>query len=199
VTDAYSPAEFIPWGKRFAAWLVDIVMFWFGFLVFLLAWALVDGRVSLHDGEFILPILVFTFIWEVGWIAANSAKPGQSLVSMRVRSIDGSRVSVQQALIRWALHTVAFVLFFYHGIGLILALVSAVTIAATPRRQALHDLAAGTVAVTPEAMQRANTLGAPPPTPISASSMGATPAWLARFRPSAGRRSDQDEPRGPFL
>jgi uncharacterized RDD family membrane protein YckC len=180
VSDAFSADQYLPWQRRLAAWIVDSVVFWIAFLPFLLVVTLFVGDLHLEGREFLPYVAAFSLIWEVGWIAGpSSAKPGQRMVDVRIRSVAGGRVPLQRAVIRWAVHSGPFLVV---QLGFAAAFVSLMTISLTPRRQALHDLAARTVAVSPAAAGRA--------------ALEALPATDPRTAPTPDPAEGN---RGPFL
>lgn len=179
------------WLRRLVAWLLDSAIFAVSVFTLLVGIAMAnDGEIHLEGGAMLLGLVAASLLWELFWVAGPArSKPGHRLAGMRVLGVDGARVPTSRAALRWLVRSLNVPL------GGLPALASAFTIAASPRRQAVHDLVAGTVLLRARALEaRANR------------SMGA--ARDHDQAPSAPheRRSpvtlDDEEPaapRGPFL
>lgn len=191
MVDMFWQQEFASWGRRFGAWILDFVIFLVAFSVVLFIVALaVGGELSGEGAEVLVPIVAFSLLWEVAWISGASGKPGQRLCGFRIRQMDGAKLPVGRAVVRWAVRSANYVF------GGLEAVASAITIAATPRKQSVHDLVASSVAVVPSAVARweagmASMAGAQTPhagVPASPFSEG-----------PVDRDDDSGPQRGPFL
>ena len=158
-THPFEPAELASWPTRLAAWAIDGIAFGVVFVAGALMVAVQgDGEASFRSGEdgFALGIWYFAaaVAWDIAWIAGPPrGKPGQRAMGLRVVRANGSRVGLRHAAVRGVVRALSVPLSFIPGTGLLI-LASAATIAATPRRQAVHDLAAGTVCVSSAAVDR---------------------------------------------
>lgn len=93
-----------------------------------------------HIKDFIFAVTALVVsIGYLAYFAASplQATPGKAVLRLRITSLDGKAVSIRQALTR---ESIRFVLSMVLILGLVL-------IPFTPRRQALHDLAAQTYVV----------------------------------------------------
>jgi uncharacterized RDD family membrane protein YckC len=193
MTDAFTADEYASWGRRFTAWILDSIIFVIAFSIALVAFAAVNGgEVHAEGAGFFLPMAAFSFLWDVGWIAGPSgAKPGHRLLGLRIRALDGSRVGVKLAAVRWLVRSTNYVFVGLEALG------SAVTIAATPRHQALHDLVASCVAVRREAVER---IGGPLGQ-VPGSIQAQTTSVASTSTPHGPFQADDEpsRPQGPFL
>ncbi|MCW2949009.1 MAG: domain containing protein [Thermoleophilia bacterium] len=166
--------EYANWGQRFGGSLLDNVLIALASCAVLgmaaLIWLGVDSeglhsaidsaRDSRNDQEadsevvialvsFIVFAVVSNIAWDVLWVRSRGmGKPGQRIAGFRVANADGSRVTTGRAFGRMAARLVYNVPY----IGFFLCIATAVTIGASQRRQALHDMLAGTVCVKTSAL-----------------------------------------------
>lgn len=181
--DAFTAGDYVPIGRRVMAFLLDVAM-----LVIIAFTAVIvvafanDGELHLDGSDMVMAWLVIGAVWEMLWIAGPArGKPGQLLAGFRVVRRDGSRVPIGRAVIRWAVRVTTLVLF---PIGPFAQLV---TIAASQRRQAIHDLFADTVCVERSALEQARSVQH-----IPTAAERATPV-------AAPRDSEATRHQGPFL
>lgn len=93
---------------------------------------------------------LFELAWDVAWTSSRvQGKPGQRACGFRVTDVAGRRLGIGRAAGRGAAKFVGLV----PVIGRYAGLASAVTIGLTPRKQAVHDLIAGTACITGDALQ----------------------------------------------
>ncbi|MCW2927560.1 MAG: rdd domain containing protein [Thermoleophilia bacterium] len=189
VIDPTSPAP-ASWIRRFVAYLLDLAIgsvAWFASLV-VLALVAGDGEVHLDGSGFALSILGIYLVWELLWLVGPAdAKPGQLMLGMRVVTTSGGAVGIGRVFGRSLVKAAGLL------IGILLV-VSAITIATTSRRQALHDLIAGTMVVHPRG-----------PKPEVQQPGVATATSLAPVTPSppttppAPPHPEEERHRGPFM
>ena len=143
--------------KRYAASVIDGLLF---FVVMLVVMLVVGGLFGLGLstlgsematgtlaplmvlGIYVVPIVLqaFYFVWMHA--SASQATLGKLAVGIKVTDLDGNPIGTGQSLGRWAGY------FFFHLLSCgIASLVSAFTTGLTGRKQALHDMAAGTLVV----------------------------------------------------
>lgn len=179
-TGPFRREEFAGPARRLVALALDTLFYVGSLLAAVTLVALANGGSLSLDEEMFLLLFGWSLIWETLWVSAPTrGKPGQRIAGFRVARLDGSRVSLRRAALRWAARVAA-----WPTIGF-LAVVSAVLIARTGRRQGFHDLVASTVCVRPAALER---LASP-----QFAGMAGSEAVPAAREPSAGRH------RGPFL
>ena len=124
--------------RRLSAALLDLIV---AYLIAIPLLVLAAGFVGPETAQrFLFPAIVLYVLLYL-WAGARRATPGKSVFRIVVSTREGGKPSMLQALGR------SVVLVATLGLGLVLA-------AFTPRKQALHDLAAGTLVVrrgaTPE-------------------------------------------------
>ncbi len=182
-TDAFTADDYAPFGRRVVAFLIDVPMLAVVTFVVFIAMAIANGgELDLEEFGMLFTWLATGVAWEVLWIAGPArGKPGQLLAGFRVVGLDGTRVPVARAVIRWAVRVTTFVLFPF---GLI---AQVVTIAASQRNQAVHDVFAGTVCVERAALEQVRSVQH-----IPTAAERATPV-------AAARDSDATRHQGPFL
>lgn len=186
---AFREDEFAGLGRRIAAFLLDTTWYVLSFVaVFLLLAATVGGgEFEVEGAGAFLLTFGWSFLWEVAWIASPMrGKPGQRMAGFRVVRPDGSRVSLARAAVRWATRMLAWL-----TVGVTLV-VSAALVAATGRRQALHDLVAQTVCVRSGAIRRIRE-------PQFAGSLQQEPGRAAPARPLGRAPGDEHRHTGPFV
>ena len=143
---------------RFFAYFLDsivIAILYVVLLIFLaggLAAAGAFGTGSSSGGSALLLIIVVTtafsylyFVWTwVNW----RATPGQRLLNlMVVRAEDGGAVTYRRATVRWAVLTLPVISLILFFITWAWPIVIAISVAASSRKQGIHDLAAKTFVV----------------------------------------------------
>ncbi len=132
------PAEVV--GRRIGAALIDIVLIFVLFI--LLGLALGEGEasdgnasVTLEDGEFVLFLtlmLLYYFATEAAW----GRTLGKRLLGLKVLRVDGSPAGAGAVAGRTVLRLIDMLPAFY--------LLGFIVLLATPRKQRIGDLAAGT-------------------------------------------------------
>ena len=181
--DAFTAGDYAHFGRRVVAFLIDVVLLTVVTMVVLTIIAINNGG-ELHLEEFgmFATWLATGAAWEVLWIAGPArGKPGQLLAGFRVVRPDGARVPVVRALVRWAVRVTTFVLFPLGPIAQV------VTIAASQRNQAVHDVFAGTVCVERPALEQTRSVQHVPTAAERATPVAAEPA------------SQESRHQGPFL
>lgn len=163
--------DYAGWWARLGATLLDglLLLLVFGVLLggYYGIWYATDsqGLADAYDnfftyesdpgiGVFWVPLLVYlvvTVAWEVGWLRSHRmAKPGQSICGFRVvTATHPQRISTARSFGRFGAKLLMNSL-----LGGIAAIISAFTIGLTQKRQALHDLMAGTMCVKTSALER---------------------------------------------
>ena len=121
-------------GKRFGAWLVDLVIVAFAvvLIVFL----------SLFTGLFFLPVLwlAIDFTYRTVTLANGSATWGQRLMGIELRDANARRFDLSRA----ALHSAGYLL----SMSFVLPqLISVILILCTANRQSLTDVILGSAAI----------------------------------------------------
>ena len=116
--------------------------FWIRFAAFLIDWVLVSVALGivllLTSGAGLLLGLVVPWLYEALMLSGeNQATLGKMALGVEVTDLDGQRLAFARATGR---HFAKYLSVFVMGIGFVIA-------AFTPKKQALHDLIAGTVAV----------------------------------------------------
>lgn len=141
--DPYYNAEFYADTpvKRLLAWGVDTG------LILLLSLAAIPF--TAFTALFFLPLLVTAvgFVYRVVTLTNGSATLGMRLMSVEVRSLDGSRLDLMRAF----MHTLLYHVFFW---TFVLQIGSIILMLTGPRRQALHDLVLGTAVINRAAEPR---------------------------------------------
>lgn len=181
--DAFTSDHYASFAQRVLAFAIDVVLLSVVAFVVLIGIAIANGgELHLEELGMFATWLVTGAAWEVLWIAGPArGKPGQLLAGFRVVGHDGSRVPVLRALVRWAVRVTTFVLFPLGPIAQV------VTIAASQRNQAVHDVFAATVCVDRSALEEAR-------------SVQHVPSAAERATPVAAPRDSQDTRHtGPFL
>jgi uncharacterized RDD family membrane protein YckC len=127
-------------GRRFAAWIVDVV------LVALVSLVLIPvfGLLTLGLGFFVAPLLFMAigFAYRVTTVSGRSATLGMRLMGIELRRGDGRRFDLGYATLHTALYTATVML-------PVLLLASAVTALGTRYQQTLPDLLLRTTAINP--------------------------------------------------
>lgn len=134
--DPVSQAEFyayVPF-KRFGAWLIDVI------IIALLV--VIAGLLSLGLAWFFLPLLFLglSFVYRWFTIAQHSATWGMRIMSIELRNTTGARLTNIEAM----LHTFLFML---ASAFVLPQTISALMMVLGARKQGLHDLFLGTVAM----------------------------------------------------
>lgn len=168
----FTSADYASWGARLAAALIDfliLVGLWIaGFVVIVVIWAIADMQgfedsidqyndyqvytdaFALVIGLVLLLAALITVLWEFLFTRGKGmAKPGERAAGFRVTTKSGERVSGGRAFGRASAKLLYLLSWF--GLGPLIA--SAITIGASDRKQALHDLMSGTVAVKLSALR----------------------------------------------
>jgi len=168
----FTSADYASWGARFAAALIDFLILlglWIaGFVVILVIWAIADMQgfensidqyndYEVYTDAFVVAIGAWvilagliTVLWEFLFTRGKGmAKPGERAAGFRITTKTGERVSGGRAFGRGS----AKLLYLLSWLGLGPLIASAITIGASDRKQALHDLMAGTVAVKLSALR----------------------------------------------
>ena len=162
--------EYAAVGARLRAFVVDGLLLGVVWFLVLLVIELAGGAATDDNAGFIIVSVLVGIAWDVLWIAGPArGKPGQRGAGFLVLTVDGGRVSIGRALLRSIAKYVTFAFFIF---GL---LADALLVAASPRRQAIHDMVASTVCRrraamddaasvqhVPTAEQRAPSIEAPP-------------------------------------
>lgn len=124
---------------RMGAYMIDgfIKLAWMIFWLILLVGAFeISGSYIIYFLVFI-PVLLYTFLFERFY---NGQTPGKMMMNLQVISVDGSKVSTGQYLIRWLFQIVDFYLLTY--------LVAIFSIGFGGKGQRLGDLVAGTMVIS---------------------------------------------------
>jgi len=121
-------------GKRVIAWLIDWVV------ASVIAALLLP--LTLFLGLFVFPVMVAVvgFVYRWSTLAGGSATWGMRLMAIELRDTDGLRLDGATAFWHVALHYGLLIV----SPGLV---ISGVVTLMTPKRQGLHDLVLGTVAL----------------------------------------------------
>ncbi|MCW2922350.1 MAG: putative rane protein YckC, family [Thermoleophilia bacterium] len=181
--EVFAAADYARFGARLVAFVID------SFILTIVTFVVFFGATLANGGELHLEtfgtfaVLVGTGVaWDVLWIAGPSrGKPGQRAAGFLVLDERGARVTPRAAVVRAVVKAVSF------GLFAVAFLVDAVTIAATPRRQSVHDMFASTVCVVSRAVSES-------------SSVQHVPTAAQRARPvAAPAQSEQSRQQGPFL
>jgi uncharacterized RDD family membrane protein YckC len=120
-------------GSRCAGAFLDFLCCFVLLMFIFVAW---DDEVGVRAGQAgsaLFVALYFAFFTS----SRLQATPGKALAAIKVTDLDGNRIGVGRSALRFVAALVSFAL---AGAGFVIA-------AWTPRRQALHDLIAGTVVV----------------------------------------------------
>ncbi len=134
-------------GSRIAAALIDIVVLFVVLVVFTILFGEsnstnADGHHSVHIGLNGVPALIY-FLLAVAYYLVPEVKTGQTLgkkiMSIRVITLDGSRLSWGKGIIRLVLRIVDVLPFLY--------LVGFIAVVASEQKQRIGDMAAGTIVV----------------------------------------------------
>lgn len=156
--NADTDADLASFGARVVAFLIDVVIVAAVAFAVLVGLAIVaDGMdnpaLDLEDDAIFVLWLATGLVWEVLWIAGPTrGKPGQLMSGFRVVRPDGGRVSPGRAIVRWTTRVLSLVVFPF---GLIAQFL---TLAASQRNQALHDVFADTVCVRRSAILEARSV-----------------------------------------
>ncbi len=135
------PTNYASFGQRVGAFLLDVIIQVIAGFIIVFFWSLAFAAngVSDQDG---LQVMSFILRCVVGWIyyAAMESSPlqgtlGKLALGIKVSDLVGARVSFGRASGRWFSKWVSTLII---GIGWLMA-------AFTPKRQALHDMMAGTL------------------------------------------------------
>ncbi len=124
--------KYAGFGIRLLAYIFDAVIYFF------IAWLIWGDKVvsssngsfnaSLNNEQLLIPLAYFILFWLV-----LSSSPGKMLLGLKIRKMDGSKIGIKEVLIRVLVYIVIFI-----GGWFILG---------NKKKQALHDMAAGTVVV----------------------------------------------------
>ena len=128
--DFPQPIEYASFFKRFIAFIIDAILL--GFIEEIVA-TLTGSRSAGLIVEAISAVVYYGALEG----AVGNASVGKQLLGLRVCDLDGNDIDLTKAAIRGAGHVLSGFLFF---IGFIMALF-------TSRKQALHDILAGTLVV----------------------------------------------------
>ena len=143
--------------RRFAAYIVNSLLL--GILVLGLAALFTAAASGTRASTLVANLLGDGLVlgyFVVGWTAGGT--PGMRLMSLQIGGPDGTRLSVQQATIRWVAmgHPLGVLQSFVPSLllpielaVLTLSIVLLATVVASPTKQGLHDRAAGSILVQP--------------------------------------------------
>ncbi|MBN2729603.1 MAG: RDD family protein [Bacteroidales bacterium] len=124
--------KYAGFGIRFVAYLLDaIIYFTIAYFIWGSSVANTSGgsaSVSLNNEQLLIPLAYFLIFWLV-----FSSTPGKMLLGLKIVKADGSKIGIKEALLRILVYIVIFI-----GAWFILG---------NPKKQALHDMAAGTFVV----------------------------------------------------
>jgi uncharacterized RDD family membrane protein YckC len=145
-------------GRRFVAYWVDRII---ETLVILLCAGAIGSVLRGSTANVVLALLVAAITagyWIIGWRSSGQATPGMRLMSLRIGSVDGSPLRLDQAVARYAVMGDPIAVIGYlipsfaraaSGIIGILVFVLLVSVAVSATRQGLHDRVAASVVVQP--------------------------------------------------
>ncbi len=206
MVDAFTESDYAGIVRRVVAWVLDVVAFSISWFVLLVAATLAnEGVLEAEDGLAFAMIAVPALLWKTLWVASPlRGTPGHRVAGIRVVRPDGSRVSLARAAGRTLVEAAMYAFFL---VGMVLG---GITILASRRRQAIHDMVAGTVCVERDALVR---LGSPQHVAThlpqaSAASTAASTARTTTASTSTSTTAPTDAPRpqtteerhrGPFL
>jgi len=124
--------KYAGFGIRFLAFILDTVVY------YLIAWLIWGDKVvsssngnfnaSLTNEQLLIPLAYFIIFWLV-----FSSSPGKMICGLKIRKTNGSKIGIKEVLIRVLVYIIIFI-----GAWFILG---------NQKKQALHDMAAGTVVV----------------------------------------------------
>lgn len=192
MVDAFTRPDYAGFVRRVVAWLLDLVVFSVAWFVLLVVLTLANGGELDLEGAAAFAVFVApAMAWKTLWIASPlRGTPGHRFVGIRVVRPDGSRVTLARAAGRTA---AAWATYAFFVVGVVL---SAVAVLASARRQAIHDMVAGTVCVERDALVR---IGSPQHVPTPSQLEAPTAASAAEPVFEQRPVSTEERHRGPFL
>ena len=124
---AAQSTQYAGFGERFLAWLIDVVIICIGSAVVrMVLGSIVGGLIG----------LALSIAYEIYFLSSpKQATIGKQVMGIIVTDLNGARIDPGKAALRWVGKVISFLIFF---IGYIIA-------AFTERKQALHDMIAGTL------------------------------------------------------
>lgn len=146
------PTVYAGFWKRVGAYLIDIVIVIFGSIpISILIGLLIDFShiTTKHTAALLQFLLGFVLLWLYFSLMeglGTSATFGKRFFGLKVVRLDGTPLSQSMSTSIWRNFAKLFIVPFTFSIGLIISLF-------TPRKQALHDILAGTLAVNASATQ----------------------------------------------
>lgn len=124
--------KYAGFGIRFVAYLIDVVIY-FTIAYFIWGSSVANASggsasVSLNNEQLLIPLAYFLVFW-----LAFSSTPGKMLLGLKIVKADGSKIGIKEVILRILVYIVIFI-----GAWFILG---------NSKKQALHDMAAGTFVV----------------------------------------------------